>query len=133
MCSSTPMRMAAPGMRRLVHGQLRGVILMCSSMRMRMAALGMRGLVQEQPGRVILMCSSTRVRMAVPGMRRLGIGQQNQYESGCRRMVVPSIMTSLMITVTITVMMSSTIEYLIVIEFSFFLTRRPCFSDSPIS
>ena len=50
------------------------------------------------------MCSSTPMRMAAPGIGRLGIGQQHQYESGCRRMVVLRIMTIMTILTRVTIM-----------------------------
>ena len=68
MCSSTCMRMVAPGVRRLVNLQLRRVIWMCSSTPMRMDAPVVRGLVKGQLRVVILMCSSTHGRMAAAGL-----------------------------------------------------------------
>ncbi len=64
MCSSTPKRMAARGMKKLVKKQLGVVAWMCSSTPGRMVALGIRGPVRRQPRVVLWMCSSGRSKMA---------------------------------------------------------------------
>ena len=58
------MRMDAPGMRKLVNGQLTQIVWMCSSTRVRMAAPGMKGQVFGQHIEGTWMCSGGRSIMA---------------------------------------------------------------------
>merc|ERR1711934_754770 len=94
------MRMAAPGMRRLVEQQLRAVTWMCSSMHGRMAAPGIVALGQ-------LHCF---IRVVI-----LVFLQQNPVLIGLRRMGVRRIMSKMMSTVTATITATITVTITVTI------------------